>query len=206
MRANSHRAKPWMDAPRTDAIWKRHTEDAAAAIDAEAGNYAKELAHYYEMASHACQLERELAAALSDRAAPSLSLLEDAHDAGLEEAARLVQDGSPIFSCCQVGCRVADAIRALKNAAPQAQVNVGERGKVELPIYGKPSAQATGATQQAEYKPADAAPVATTPNRHADLVRRLRESAKMENDSEDGQGWLVDELTEAADALDQRQP
>lgn len=48
--------KPWQGAPRTDAIWQRHTTDAAALEDR-----SKELEHYYEMASHACQLERELA-------------------------------------------------------------------------------------------------------------------------------------------------
>ena len=47
--------KPWEGAPRTDAIWKRHTEDTAALE-----NRGRELHHYYEMACHACELEREL--------------------------------------------------------------------------------------------------------------------------------------------------
>lgn len=63
-------------------------------------------------------------------------------DAVLEEAATLVQNGADIFSCCQTNCRVADAIRALKKAAPQAQ----KQGNVEsLETAGQPaeSAQTT---------------------------------------------------------------
>lgn len=52
----SRTRKPRDGAPLTDAIWQRHTADAAA-LD----NRERELANYYEMASHACQLERELA-------------------------------------------------------------------------------------------------------------------------------------------------
>ena len=54
----SRSSKPWDGAPLTDAIWQRHTTDASALEGP-----ARELEHYYEMASHACQLERELAAA-----------------------------------------------------------------------------------------------------------------------------------------------
>ena len=57
----SKKDKPWEGAPRTDAIWKRHTEDAAALEDR-----SKELSHYYEMASHACDLERENAQVKQD--------------------------------------------------------------------------------------------------------------------------------------------
>lgn len=46
--------KPWEGAPVTDAMWKRHTEDPHNLEDGET-----HLRQYYEMASRACQLERE---------------------------------------------------------------------------------------------------------------------------------------------------
>ena len=98
--------KPWEGAPRTDAIWRRHTEDAAALEDR-----LKELGHYYEMASHACDIERELAASRS---------------AALEEAAKVCEQfmpTSPHTDRLQLQRdtleNVVQAIRALKgNAAP----------------------------------------------------------------------------------------
>lgn len=50
--------KPWRNAPDTDAIWQRHTSDAAAALEEERTG-KESLTHYYEMASHACALERD---------------------------------------------------------------------------------------------------------------------------------------------------
>ena len=55
--------KPWHNAPETDAIWRRHTETAPL-------DESKELSHtlkqYYEMAAHACQMERQRNALRAD--------------------------------------------------------------------------------------------------------------------------------------------
>lgn len=50
-----------------------------------------------------------------------LSETQRTYEDGLEDAAKLMQDNSIIFSCCQQNCRGADRIRALKKAAPQGR-------------------------------------------------------------------------------------
>lgn len=74
-------AKPWVYAPRTDAIWKRHTEDPRTVTLEGRQLLAFELQQYYEMASHACKIERELSAALALRSSEA-----DQRDKVLAEA------------------------------------------------------------------------------------------------------------------------
>ena len=116
----------------------------------------------------------------------------ESRDEVLEEAAKVCESDNEGFSdAFKNGCRnCAAAVCRLKNAgghgkayaagtsspelapivppapdaAPQAQVNADERGKVELSYDEKPSAQATGETQQVGYKPAAAAPSSTADN------------------------------------------
>lgn len=77
---------------------------------------------------------------------------------GLEEAAASAEAQSfPFGTDYMNAMQIAQYIRALKNAAPQARVNVGERLNAETPHIRDAQAQATGATQQAEGKPAESA-------------------------------------------------
>ena len=55
--------KPWLGAPEVDAIWRRHTESPPLNEEHELSHL---LAEYAEMASKACELERQRNASRAD--------------------------------------------------------------------------------------------------------------------------------------------